>query len=166
MLIAATGKNREIGKDNDLLWNLPTDMKFFKDTTKNTTVVMGRKNYESIPPRFRPLPQRTNIVISRNPDYQAPECYVCTSLQEALDIAKENGEENVFIIGGAQIYDLALRQLPVDTIFLTHVDAEFPDADAFFPEVDLTAFSAHPLYTEQAGDLNPYGFQIVRYDRL
>lgn len=165
MLIAAMGKNREIGKDNDLLWNLPVDMKFFKDTTKNSVVIMGRKNYESIPPKFRPLPHRTNIVISRNADYQAPECYVCTSLDESIALAKSLNEENVFIIGGAQIYSLALAQLDIDTIFLTHVMSEFPNADAYFPEVDLNQFSATLLHSEPAGDLNPLAFEIFRYDK-
>lgn len=166
MLIAAMGKNREIGKDNDLLWNLPLDMKFFKDTTKHSVVIMGRKNYESIPEKFRPLPHRTNIVITRNADYQAPECYVCTSLKESIDIAASLGEENVFIIGGAQIYALALNQLDIQTIYLTHVMSEFPEADAYFPEVDLNQYSPTTLHTEPAGDLNPHAFQIIRYDKI
>ena len=110
-LIVAMGSNGEIGKNNDLLWNLPVDMRFFKDTTLGRTVVMGRKNYESIPPKYRPLPKRTNIVVSRNSDYEAPECYVCPTLQNAIELAAELGEEHLFIIGGAQIYELALKEV-------------------------------------------------------
>ena len=123
-LIAAIGNNNEIGKDNDLLWHLPTDMNFFKEMTKHKVVVMGRRNYDSIPPKYRPLPNRTNIVITRNPDLEAPECYVCGSLQEALEISAEIGEEEVFIIGGEQIYALALQELDVDRLYITHVNAE------------------------------------------
>src|SRR5690554_7894244 len=107
-LIVAMGKHREIGKDNDLLWKLPRDMKFFKETTQGHTVVMGRKNWESIPEKFRPLPNRKNIVISRNADYKAEGATLITDLKE-LSQHIEVGQK-CFIIGGAQIYQLALEQ--------------------------------------------------------
>src|SRR5690554_3997452 len=99
-LIVAMGKHREIGKDNDLLWKLPRDMKFFKETTQGHTVVMGRKNWESIPEKFRPLPNRKNIVISRNADYKAEGATLITDLKE-LSQHIEVGQK-CFIIGGAQ----------------------------------------------------------------
>lgn len=163
-LIAAIGNNNEIGKDNDLLWHLPTDMNFFKEMTKHKVVVMGRRNYDSIPPKYRPLPNRTNIVITRNPDLEAPECYVCASLQEALEISAEIGEEEVFIIGGEQIYALALQELDVDRLYITHVNAEFPDAHAHFPKFNpedwnVTVLSEHPKDEQHA-----FSFVIKQYD--
>lgn len=164
-IIVAMGSNREIGKNNDLLWNLPVDMRFFKETTLGRTVIMGRKNYESIPPRFRPLPNRTNIVVSRNADYEAPECYICSTLQNAIDLAADLGEEHLFIIGGAQIYELALKEVDLDHLFITHVEAEFPDAEAFFPEVDFSKWTKTIIHTEEAGIENAFRFQICRYDK-
>jgi dihydrofolate reductase len=164
-LIVAMGSNGEIGKNNDLLWNLPVDMRFFKDTTLGRTVVMGRKNYESIPPKYRPLPKRTNIVVSRNPDYEAPECYVCPTLQNAIELAAELGEEHLFIIGGAQIYDLALNEVDLNHLFITHVEAEFPDAEAFFPKIDFSKWSKTIIHTEEASITSPFRFQICRYDK-
>ncbi len=132
-LIAAVGKNLELGKDNALLWNLPGDMKFFRSTTAGHTVVMGRLTYESI---GRPLPKRRNIVISRNADYKPEGVEVFASLEEAL-LACDN---DCFIIGGAMIYSLAL---PFgDELILTEVDAEYPDADVYFPKFDKSLYSA------------------------
>ncbi|MGB1517746.1 MAG: dihydrofolate reductase [Crocinitomicaceae bacterium] len=99
-LIVAVDAESGIGKDNDLMWHLPKDMKFFKDKTSGQIVVMGRKNYESIPKRFRPLPKRENVVLTKNKDFEAEGCKVFHSLNECL-IAYENEEERtVFIIGG------------------------------------------------------------------
>jgi dihydrofolate reductase len=164
-LIVAMGQNREIGKDNDLLWHLPADMKFFKDTTKGKAVIMGRKNYESIPPKFRPLPGRNNIVISRNADYQAPECYVVTDIQEAIQTAGDLGEEEAFIIGGAQIYDIALQQLELDTLYITEVEASYPDAHAFFPLFNDQNWNKEIIGKQEVSEINPIAFTIYRYDR-
>lgn len=164
-LIVAMGQNREIGKDNDLMWHLPTDMKFFKDTTKGRTVIMGRKNYESIPEKFRPLPHRTNIVISRNGNYEAPECYVVASIGEAASIAKELGETEAFIIGGAQIYDLSLRLLPMDVMYITHIEKAFPDADAFFPEVNFNDWNSETIFENIANEIDTIPFKIVKYTK-
>ena len=90
-LIVATSENDVIGKDNDLIWHLPKDMKFFKDTTKNHFVIMGRKNFESIPHKYRPLPNRTNVVVTRQTNYNAQGCLVLHSIEEALQKAKEAG---------------------------------------------------------------------------
>ncbi len=129
-LIAAIGKNRELGKGNSLLWNVPEDMKHFRDTTRGHTVIMGRKTYESI---GRPLPNRVNIVVSRSVDYKVPEGVLkAIFIEEALEIARKLEQSEIFIIGGAQIYALALPY--ADKLYLTVVDKEFPDADAFFPD--------------------------------
>jgi dihydrofolate reductase len=134
-LIVAVSQNGVIGKDNDLIWHLPKDMKFFKDTTMGHHVIMGRKNFESIPHKYRPLPNRTNVIITRNSDYKAEGCLVVNSVEEALEVAKQNGDTHPFIIGGGQIYKLALENNLVDKIYLTKVHHLF-DGDTFFPELN------------------------------
>src|SRR5687768_18418770 len=107
-MIAALSKNRVIGKNNDLPWKLPDDMKFFMEKTKGHHAIMGRKNYESIPQKFKPLPNRTNIVVTRQKNFDAPGCIVVDSIDNGLAIAKDNQEAETFIIGGAEIYKLGL----------------------------------------------------------
>lgn len=128
-LIAAIGKNRELGKGNKLLFQIPEDMKFFREKTRGHAVIMGRKTYESI---GHPLPDRTNIVVTRSTDSSVPDGVVIkNSIEEALEYAKSIEKEEVFIIGGAQIYELSLPY--ANTLYLTLVEASVPDADAFFP---------------------------------
>ena len=134
-LIVAVSKNDVIGKDNDLIWHLPNDMKFFKETTTGHHVIMGRKNFESIPHRFRPLPNRTNIIVTRQSDYIAEGCYVVNSIEEALEIAKKNRDKEPFIIGGGQIYKLSIERDLIDRIYLTRINHSF-DGDTFFPELN------------------------------
>lgn len=125
-MIAAVGRNLELGKNNDLIWHFKEDMKFFKDTTMGHTVVMGRKTFESLP---KALPGRKNIVISSNAEYQAQGATVVTSVDEALRIADN---EEIFVIGGGKIYSEFL--LYADNLYLTEIDAECPDADTYFPQ--------------------------------
>lgn len=129
-MIAAIGRNRELGKGNDLLWKIPDDLKRFKELTAGHPVIMGRKTYESLP--RRPLPNRTNIVVTRDATWASDGALRAESLEEAFGMAAfaEGGEET-FIIGGAQIYALALQH--ADKLYLTLIDAEAPDADVFFP---------------------------------
>ena len=129
-LIAAVAKNRVIGKDNQLLWHLPEDMRYFRETTRGKAVIMGRKTWESLPDSFRPLPGRHNIVVSRNPSYQATGATLVTSLDEAKSKAGEANE--VFIIGGAELYQQAMQI--ADRLYLTEIANNF-EGDAFFPEV-------------------------------
>ncbi|MFT3849150.1 MAG: dihydrofolate reductase [Propionivibrio sp.] len=128
-LIAAVAQDRAIGKDGQLLWHLPEDMRYFRETTRGKPVIMGRKTWESLPDAFRPLPGRQNIVISRNPAYDAPGATLVGSLEEAVRLA-DDGEE-VFVIGGADIYRQALPF--AQRLYLTEVAHDF-DADAFFPD--------------------------------
>lgn len=130
VIIAAVAKNRVIGKDNNLLWNIPEDMAHFKALTSGHTVIMGRKTWESLPPRFRPLPGRRNIVISRQKDYAAPGAEVADSLENALKLAST--ATTIFIIGGEQIYTQAMAV--ADRLEITDVDLE-PEGDAWFPEI-------------------------------
>ena len=134
-LIVAVAKNGVIGKDNDLIWHLPKDIRFFKEITMGHHVIMGRRNFESIPHKYRPLPDRTNIVITRQSEYKAEGSIVVDSVEAALEIAKNNGDIEPFIIGGGQIYRIALEENLVDKIYLTKVHHSF-EGDTFFPELD------------------------------
>ena len=163
-LIAAVADNGVIGKDNDLVWSLPDDMSFFKASTLGRHVIMGRRNYESIPHKFRPLPGRPNIVMSRNSEYDSGGAALVTSLEDALKIAREAGESEAFIIGGGQIYTMALDAGVVDTMYITHVHGE-PDGDAFFPEFDSTQWTLTVLDNHPADDRHEYSFTICKYDR-
>jgi len=129
-IIAAIGKNRELGKDNKLLWQIPSDMKRFKDLTTGNVVIMGRKTYESLPEKYRPLPDRLNIIITRDSNYTAPGANVYNSIETAIEEARKTNKE-IFIIGGAQIYLLGIKY--AEKLYLTLVDKEYPEADAFFP---------------------------------
>lgn len=167
-IIAAIGKNRELGKNNALLWNIPEDMRYFRDTTRGHPVIMGQRTFESI---GRPLPNRTNIVLTQDPHFSPEGVIAAHSPEEAIKMGKryfffsslrkrEGGseerrsldlknplcpktdispstrggdeEKEIFIIGGALIYSLFLKRC--DRLYLTLVDAEFPDADVFFSE--------------------------------
>lgn len=131
-IIAAAGINWEIGRDNSLLFHIPEDMKFFRSTTLNKVVVMGRKTLESFPQK-KPLPKRTNIVLSRNPDFSPEGVLVCRNVAELFLKLKEYNTEDVFVIGGEQIY----RELIpfCSYAYITRVDKE-ADADSFLPDFD------------------------------
>lgn len=135
-IIAAIGQNRELGNNNGLLWHLPEDLKRFKELTNGHPVIMGRKTFESIPAKFRPLPNRTNIVVTRNLDLALPkDVLAALSLEEAIVLAKTApGNDEIFIIGGGQIYTEALANNLADRLYLTLVEKSFPEADVFFPD--------------------------------
>ncbi len=161
-IIVAASDNNVIGKDNDLIWHLPADMKFFKDTTTGHPVIMGRKNYESIPLKYRPLSNRTNIIVSRQNNFTAPGCLVCNSIEAAINKAKEISEGEIFIIGGAQIYAQTIDL--VDKIYLTRVHHQF-EGDAHFPELNTDEFDLKSSLFVPADVKNQYGFTIYIYKR-
>ena len=130
-LIVAVSENGVIGKDNDLIWHLPKDMRYFKETTLGHHIIMGRRNFESIPHKFRPLRSRVNIIVTRNKDYTAKDCIIVNSIESAIDYSKSNKEDEVFIIGGGEIYKQSMQKNLVDKIYLTRVHADF-DGDTFF----------------------------------
>lgn len=163
-LIVAMGKHRGIGKDNDLLWKLPRDMKFFKETTEGHTVVMGRKNWESIPEKFRPLPNRKNIVISRNPDYKVEGAVLITDLKEISEHYNVDSDKKCFIIGGAQIYQLALEQDLIDEMYITQVHETF-EADTYFPFVNWEDWEEDEILEYDKDEKNPHSFTIKKYTR-
>ena len=128
IMIAAVAENFALGKDNELVWHLPDDFKRFKQLTTNHYIIMGRKTFESFP---KPLPNRTHVIITRQQDYKAEGCLVVANLADALAMVPK--DENAFVIGGGEIYALALPF--TDVIELTKVHAHF-EADTFFPEID------------------------------
>lgn len=161
-LIAAVSQNMVIGKNNDLPWHLPDDMKYFMQTTKTHHVIMGRKNYESIPEKFRPLPNRTNIVVTRQKDFKAPGCIVVNSIEQALTVADSNGEEEAFIIGGAEIYKLGMKY--TERMYLTEIQAEI-EGDTYFPEFKRQEWRAILRLLHPQDERHKYPFDIVVYDR-
>jgi dihydrofolate reductase len=136
-LIVAMDLERGIGKDNDLMWYLPEDMNFFKETTLGQIVVMGRKNYDSIPEKYRPLPKRENVILTRNTDFIAEGSTIFNSMEACMEAYKNETERTVFIIGGGEIYKQALEKDYVDEMYITHVNENY-GPDTFFPEFDLT----------------------------
>jgi len=159
-LIAALGKNNEIGKDNQLLCRLPSDLKHFKAITSGHTIIMGRKTFESLP--NGPLPNRRNIVISRNKELVIEGAEVYSSLDYAL--LKSDNEAEVFITGGAQVYSQALTV--ADKLYITRIHAAFPEADAFFPPIDREIWKEIGRETFPADEKNPYSFSFIEYKRL
>ena len=162
-LIVAASENGVIGKDNDLIWHLPKDMRFFKETTLGHHVIMGRKNFESIPHKYRPLPNRTNIIITRNSDYKAEGCVVVNSVKLALEVAKENRDTQPFMIGGGQIYKLALENNLVDKIYLTKVHHTF-DGDTFFPKLN-NEWKEINKKVNKADEKHAYDYDFITLER-
>lgn len=161
-LIAALTENRVIGKSNDLPWHLPDDMKYFMQTTLGHHVIMGRKNYESIPEKFRPLANRTNIVVTRQEEYSASGCLVVNSISAGIDIAIDNHEGEVFIIGGAEIYAQSLSF--ANRLYLTEIQTSL-EGDAFFPmfnKYEWNEVSRNPHPTDAK---HRYGFDFVIYEK-
>ncbi len=158
-LIAAIGRNRELGKDNNLLFQIPEDMKFFKEKTMGHPVIMGRKTHESI---GRVLPNRLNIVVSRSMGVTVSEdsdFVVVNSMEEGIVKAKETGTDEIFIIGGQIIFDKSIDM--ADKLYLTLVDCEVPDADAFFP--GYHEFK-NVVYERKGQDEN-YSYKFVELER-
>ena len=151
-----------IGKDNDIPWHLPDDFKYFKDTTRGHHVIMGRKNWESLPHSFQPLPGRTNIIITRQNDYDAKGGTVVKSVEEAIEIARANGESEAFIIGGGEIYRMGLSI--ADRIYLTEIDGAF-DGQITFPEFDKSKWQESSRSHHPADDRHRFSFDFVVYSK-
>ncbi len=161
-LIAAVSRNMVIGKNNDLPWRLPDDMKYFMQTTSGHHVIMGRKNYESLPEKFKPLPNRINIVVTRQNDFHASGCKVVHSIQSAINLAKEAGESELFIIGGAEIY---MSTLPVaDLLYLTEIKANIA-GDTYFPTFESAQWIEISRIAHDADVRHAYPFDFVIYKR-
>lgn len=153
-LVAAIGKNRELGKDNKLLWHISDDLKHFKEVTSGHVVIMGRKTFESI---GRPLPNRVNIIVSRNTDYKPDNVLVVKSLEQALVTARQHETRGkIMVIGGGQIFTQALPQ--ADRLYLTIVDSSF-DADTFFP--DYSNFTTTISKEDRESEGYRYSFLVL-----
>jgi len=157
-IIAAIAEDNALGKNNQLIWHLPADLKRFKQVTSKHHVIMGRKTFESL---GKPLPNRTNIIITRNPNYTIEDCVVVNSLKQAIEAAKE--DENPFILGGAEIYKQAIEF--ADKLDLTFIHHKF-DADAFFPEIDTTIWKETSREFHKADEKNKYDYSFVSYKRI
>lgn len=157
-LIAAVARNGVIGMDNRLPWHLPADLKHFKELTTGHAVIMGRKTWESLPEKFRPLPGRRNIVVTRNGDYCAKGATVSMSLPDALAAA---GGDEAFVIGGAELYKAALPL--ADRLQLTEIDAAY-EGDTWFPAIDTSVWreSAREVHRDEAG----LGYAFVTYRKI
>jgi len=157
-IIAAIAKNNALGKDNDLIWHLPADLKRFKKTTSGYHILMGRNTFESI---GKPLPNRTSVIITRNNNYYKEGCLIANSIKEAIELA---GKKNAFIIGGAQIYKQALESNLVDVLDITIVHKEF-EADVFFPKIDSSIWEEISREDFIADEKNKYDYSFVSYKK-
>jgi len=160
-IIVARAKNNVIGKDNQLIWRLSADLQLFKSHTTGHHIIMGRKTYESV---GKPLPNRTSIVITNNPEFKVPEGHIVAhSLEEAIQICIGKKLDNVFIIGGAEIYNQAFPL--ADELMITEVNA-IPDGDVFFPEFEKNEWKIVSTTSYFKDEKNEYDFDFVVYKKL
>ena len=156
-MIAAVGKNFELGKNNQLLCHLPADLKRFKSITSGYPVIMGDKTWESLP--IKPLPNRRNIVITLNKNADYEPCEIVHTIDDAVALVEN--EEKAFIIGGATIYKLFIDK--INTLYLTHIDATFDDADVFFPNVDFNKWQLIEDEIYEKDEKNVFGMRFRVY---
>ncbi len=163
--VVALDANRLIGRDNALPWRLPDDMRWFREQTLGKPCIMGRKTYDSLPERFRPLPGRRNIVVTRNRDYAAPGALVVHSLDDALAVA--GAAEEIIIVGGAELFRALLPR--VERLYLTqiHAAAEGADTatDVFFPPFDADEWRVVYRQTHPADERHPFAFTWLILER-
>lgn len=161
-IISAIGKNNEIGMKNTLLWDLPADMKHFRETTSGHPVIMGQKTFESI---GRTLPNRRNIVLTKDENFKNDNIEIVYSTDELLNLLERTTreDEECFIIGGGMIYKLFIDK--ADKLYITHVDAEFPNADTFFPTIDKDKWKKIESKNYPKDDLNIYNLEFAIYNK-
>ncbi len=157
--IVAMSQNRVIGKGNKIPWHLPADLKYFKKTTLNHHIILGRKCYESI---GRPLPKRTNIIVTRNKKYEAEGCVIVSSIEEALEFSRSKDQAEVFIAGGGQIYEQSMDLW--DRLYLTEVSLEV-EGDVYFPELLDEQWIMTKEEAHTADEKNPYDYTFKLYER-
>jgi dihydrofolate reductase len=159
-IIAAIAKNNALGKDNDLIWYLPADLKRFKNITSGHHILMGRNTFESI---GKPLPNRTTIIITRNKNYFKDGCLITSSLEGAIELVKK--DEEIYIIGGAQIYKYAMENNLVDALDITLVHHEF-EADVFFPVIESKIWKEVSREDFKADEKNKFDYSFVSYRKI
>ena len=158
--IVAASNNNAIGKDNDLPWRMPADLKFFKEKTMGHYVLMGRKSFESI---GRPLPGRTNIVVTRNKSFFHSGVRCVHSITDGINIAQKADQRELFILGGSNVYAQTIDLW--DTLYLTRINTIIPDATAFFPELDMEQWQLVDEDPHLADEANPYDYNFCVFDR-
>jgi len=158
--VVAVANNNVIGRDNDIPWYLPADLKYFKKITLDHHILMGRNCYESI---GRPLPKRTNVIITRDPFYIASNCLIAHSINEALEVAYDNGEKDAMIIGGGMIYKQT--QDLWDTLYITEVDLNV-DGDIFFPQIDPKEWELISAESHEPDEKNEHPYVFKKYERI
>lgn len=163
-IVVAKSNNNAIGKDNDLLWHLPDDFRFFKQVTLDHVVILGRKTYDSLPGL---LPRRTFVIITRQEDYQAPEGhYAVNSLEAALELCEVQRQEGeVYIAGGGTIYKESLEKGLVDTMHITEVMAEIEGGDTFFPEFNKSEWKETERVHHPIDEKHQFAFDFVTYEK-
>jgi dihydrofolate reductase len=159
-VIAAIATNNALGKDNDLIWHLPADLKRFKKVTTGHYIVMGRNTFESI---GRPLPNRTTIIITRNKNYFKEGCLIANSLEQAVEMSME--EAQVFIIGGAQIYKETIAKNLAQQLDITLVHKDF-EADVYFPEIDAKIWKEIARENFKADEKNKLDYSFISYQKI
>jgi len=157
--IVARAKNNVIGKDNDIPWYLPADLKYFKKITTGHHIIMGRKCFQSI---GKPLPKRTNVIITQNPFFLVSNCYIANSVEESLQIAHDNGEEEAMIIGGGQIYELTKNLW--DRMYITEVDAEI-EGDIYFPKMNMDHWKISSKKDHSKDEKNEFDFSFLVFEK-
>jgi dihydrofolate reductase len=162
--IAAVADNGTIGMNGDLPWHLPNDLKYFQRITMGHPVITGRKNYESIPQKYRPLRGRVNIVVTRNPEYEAQGAKVCGSIDEAIAMASELDKEEIFVIGGGELYRAALQEGRIDRLYLTLVHADIA-GDTSFPMIDPADWVEVERTFHGADEQHAFSFSFVVLER-
>jgi len=160
-MIAAVAQNDVIGNDNDLAWHLPDDMKYFIDTTMGHHVIMGRKNFEAIPIKYRPLRGRVNIIITRNTSFDALDCITVHSLEEATKVVN-NSEDEAFIIGGGEIYKMGMKV--ADKLYITEINDSF-EGDVVFPKWNKEEWVEISREHHPIDERHKSSFDYVIYDR-
>ncbi len=158
-IIVAAAQNDIIGKENKLPWHLPADMKYFKQTTSGHCIIMGRKTFDAL---GKPLPNRTNIIITRQEDFSVEGCVVVNQLQHAIDYCRDHGEEECFIIGGGDIFIQSL--IWTDRIYLTHIHHPF-DGDTFFPALNKGDWNEISSAKHLPDEKNKYAYSFIVYER-
>ncbi|HRG90292.1 MAG TPA: dihydrofolate reductase [Chitinophagales bacterium] len=162
-IVVAMADNSAIGANGKLLWRLPKDMQYFKEVTWGHHVLMGRKTWDSIPPKFSPLPGRVNIIVTRQKGYVSEGAIVVESVEDGIEIARRAGEQELMIIGGGEIYKQALPL--TKKIYLTKVHHTFTDADTFFPELDMEQWSTLNGEWNMADEKNEFDFEFIVLER-
>ncbi len=162
-MVVAASDNNAIGLKGNLLWRLPDDMQFFKDVTWGHYVLMGRKSWEALPEKYRPLPGRKNIVVTRQKDFKATGCEIVDNIDAGITLAEKNGENELMIIGGGEIYHQALDK--TNRIYLTRVHHVFENADAYFPELNKNDWKEVSKKEYHTDARHQYAFDFLVFER-